>query len=268
MKLIDTHAHVHAAAFDEDRSDVYRRAHDAGVVRIVDVGYDLPSSRASVDLAQALPWVYATAGIQPHYASETGPAEIAELVRLLAMPKVVALGEIGLDYHHDRAPRRAQRELFERQLEIARAHHLPVVIHAREAHADTVDVLCGARHPYPVVMHSFSGDLGYAEACLAFGAYLSFSGPLTFAKATDLHVVARVAPVDRILVETDCPYLSPHPYRGRRNEPARVRLVAERLAALRDMDIDDLATAVWQNACAVFDLPVEADPAPVDQHVA
>jgi TatD DNase family protein len=261
MQLIDTHAHVHVDAFDRDRADIYTRAREAGVVRLINVGYDLGSSAASIDLAQSEPWIYATAGIQPHYASETGPPQLHELERLLRMPKVVALGEIGLDYHHDRAPRPGQRSLFEDQLALARAQRMPVVIHSRDAHDDTVDVLRAAAHPFPVVMHSFSGDSRYADACLSLGAFLSFSGPLTFPKATELHEVAAHAPLDRILVETDCPYLSPHPLRGRRNEPARVRLVAEQLAKLRGMTLDELAEVLWHNACMVFGLPADVDQA-------
>lgn len=254
MRLIDTHTHIHVPAFDADRTALLERACAAGVCRLINVGYDLPSSAASVELARSYPSIYATAGIQPHYAGATGPAELDQIDDLLKMPKVVALGEIGLDYHHDRAPRDQQRALFETQLHIAADKQLPVVIHSRDAHADTVDVLKAAAHPYPVVMHSFSGDWEYARACLTFGGYLSFSGPLTFPKATDLHDVARRVPLDRLLVETDCPYLSPHPFRGRRNEPARVRLIVERLAALRGILLEDLADMLWRNACTVFGL--------------
>jgi TatD DNase family protein len=255
MRLIDTHAHVHATAFDVDRAAVLERARAAGVLRIINVGYDLPSSRASVELARSHEQVYATAGLQPHYALSTTPEDLDELRELLALPKVVALGEIGLDYHHDRAPRPAQREFFALQLALAEEVALPVVIHSRDAHADTVAVLAEARPSRPIVMHSFSGDWDHAMACLELGAYLSFSGPLTFPKSTDLHDVARRAPLDRLLVETDCPYLSPHPYRGKRNEPERVTLVAERLAFLRGMQPDEIADIVWRNACTVFGLP-------------
>src|ERR687885_524765 len=255
MRLIDTNAHVHVAAFDEDRAGVLERAYAAGVRRLINVGYDLASSTASIELARLHRPIYATAGIQPHYASATGPSELDELRALLAAPKVVALGEIGLDYHHDRAPRSEQRSLFETQLYLAAELKLPVVIHSREAHVDTVDVLDAVRPALPVVMHSFSGDWDYAKACLELGAFLSFSGPLTFPKAVDLHDVAVRAPSDRILVETDCPYLSPHPLRGKRNEPARVRLVAERLAELRGMSLEELADALWRNACAAFGFP-------------
>ncbi len=254
MSLFDTHAHVHVAAFDSDRAAVLERAQSANVRRLINVGYDLASSRASVDLARAYPYIYATAGIQPHYAETTGSDELAELEVLLRLPKVVALGEIGLDYYHDRAPRELQRELLETQLQVAARHKLPVVIHSREAHADTVEVLAQAAHPYGVVMHSFSGDRAYAEACLDFGAYLSFSGPLTFPRSVDLREVAAWTPADRVLVETDCPYLSPHPFRGKRNEPARVGLVAERLAALRGISQDELEALVWRNACLCFSI--------------
>jgi TatD DNase family protein len=259
MYLIDTHAHVHAPAFDADREAVVERATAAGVARMINVGYDLPSSRASVELAGSFPQVYATAGFQPHYAETTAPEDLDRLRELLALPKVVALGEIGLDYHHDRAPRPAQRDFFAKQLALAAQLEMPVVIHSREAHADTVAVLGAARPAQPIVMHSFSGDWEHAAACLDLGAYLSFSGPLTFPKATGLHEVARRAPLERLLVETDCPYLSPHPFRGKRNEPERVRLVAERLAVLRNMDLDELAAILWQNACTAFGLPHHLD---------
>ena len=260
MDLIDTHVHLHLAAFDADRDLVLARARDAGVRRLINIGYDLESSRASVDLARRHAEIYATAGIQPHYAASAGEQQLKELETLLAAPKIVALGEIGLDYYHDRAPRPAQRELFQLQLGMAADHGLPVVIHSREAHTDTLEVLQAAVRRAPVVMHSFSGDWEYAEGCLALGAYLSFSGPLTFPKSTALHEVAVRAPLERLLIETDCPYLSPHPFRGRRNEPARVRIIAEQLAALRGIALEEVARAVWSNACTVFGLPEQPDP--------
>jgi TatD DNase family protein len=252
MPLIDTHAHIQINAFDADRVDVLERACAAGVGRIITVGYDLPSSQASVALAAEYPQIYATAGIQPHYAQETSAAQLAELEALLQQPKVAALGEIGLDYHHHRAPREAQHDLFRTQLAIARAYELPVVIHSREAQADTVRILSESAQGMLIVMHAFSGDWSYATACLELGAYISFAGPVTFPKATSLHEVAQRAPLDRILIETDCPYLSPHPFRGKRNEPAHVRLVAERIAALRRIRVDDMIEAIWANAQRAF----------------
>lgn len=250
--LIDTHAHVHYDRFDADRADVLARAEASGVARIINIGYDLPSSHASVALANDHPQICATVGIQPHYAAETTTEHLAEIERLLAESKVVALGEIGLDYYHNRAPAAAQHDLFRRQLAIAREHGMPVVIHTREAQADTVRVLRDAAQDLTVIMHAFSGDWAYAQSCLDLGAYVSLAGPVTFPKATELHDVARRIPPDRLLIETDAPFLSPHPFRGKRNEPARVRLVAEQIAALRGISVDELATVLWDNALRAF----------------
>jgi TatD DNase family protein len=259
IRLIDTHLHLHLAQFDEDREQTIARAEDLQIKRLVEVGYDLDSSRAALRLADAHPAIYAVVGIQPHYAEQAGDDWLAEIRRLAAHPKVVAIGEIGLDYHHDRASHAAQERLFREQLALARELALPVVIHSREAQADTVRILRDAARGQPGIMHSFSGDWAYAEACLEVGFLLSFSGPITFAKATELHEVARRTPLDRILTETDSPYLAPHPLRGKRNEPANVRLVAERLALLREINLAELAWAVWDNAANVFGLPKMTD---------
>lgn len=250
--LIDTHCHLYSDQFDADRPAALERAGAAGVPRMIAIGYDLPSSRSAIALAQESALVWATAGIQPHYAQVTGESEISELRRLLAQPRVVALGEIGLDYYHDRAPHDLQEALFRRQLALARELDLPVVIHSRDAREDTIRILRDAARGQPGVMHSFSGDWEYAEACLEVGFYLSFSGPLTFKKAAELHEVARRAPLDRILIETDAPYLTPHPFRGKRNEPAYVRYVAEALAGLRDQPLEAIAAATTANAERLF----------------
>ncbi len=260
MPLIDTHAHIHLEAFDADRPAVLERAAALGVARLINIGYDLPSSEASVALADAHPMVFATVGIQPHYALTTIPAQLDRIAALLAHPRVVALGEIGLDYYHNRAPQAAQQELFRNQIDIARQHGMPIVIHARDAQADTVRMLAEAAVGVPTVMHAFSGDWQYAADCLALGAYISLAGPVTFPRAVELHEVAQRVPLERLLVETDCPYLTPHPFRGKRNEPARVRLVAERIAALRGVSYEDLVAALWANAQRVFPKLAAADP--------
>lgn len=254
FRFIDTHMHLNAAEFDSDRAAAFERALVAGVERMVEVGYDRESSRAAVRLAETDPRIYAVVGIQPHYALEADASWLDEIRQLATHPKVVAIGEIGLDYYHDRAPHELQEQLFRQQLELARELRRPVVIHSRDAQADTVRILNDAARGQPGIMHSFSGDWAYAAACLDVGFYLSFSGPVTFAKATELHEVARRAPLDRILTETDSPYLSPHPRRGRRNEPAHARIVAERLAELRELPLETLSAAVWQNACTIFQL--------------
>jgi TatD DNase family protein len=248
LRLIDTHLHLHLAQFEADRGITIQRAIGAHVARLVEVGYDLESSHAAVALAESHPAIFAVVGIQPHYADQADTEWLAEIKQLAAHPKVVAIGEIGLDYHHDRASHDSQERLFRVQLALARELAMPVVIHSRDAQADTVRILRDAARGQPGIMHSFSGDWAYAEACLEVGFYLSFSGPLTFAKATELHDVARRAPLDRILTETDSPYLAPHPLRGKRNEPANVRLIAERLAELREMQLAELAEQVWRNA--------------------
>jgi TatD DNase family protein len=237
-RLIDTHMHLHSPQFDADRAEVFERAIAAGVARMVEIGYDLETSRAAIALAETDPRIYAVVGSQPHYAAIADAAWLAEIRRLAAHPRVVAIGEIGLDYYHDRAPHDRQELLFRQQLGLARELSLPVVIHSRDARADTVRILQDAARGQAGIMHSFSGDWEYARACLDVGFHLSFSGPVTFAKAAELHDVARRAPLDRILSETDCPYLAPHPLRGKRNQP-----------------IGELAGAIWQNACAVFRLP-------------
>lgn len=253
--LIDTHMHLHCNHFQDDLDAVLERAADAGVQRMVEVGYDLPSSRAALALAERFPAIRAVVGLQPNHAHEA-PDNWLEAVReLAAHPRVVAIGEIGLDYYRDYAPRTRQAQVFVAQLALAREVGLPVVIHTREAQEDTVRVLREHATGLPGVMHSFSGDWGYARACLDVGFLLSFSGPVTFKKAHELHEVARRAPLERILVETDSPYLSPHPFRGKRNEPARVRLVVEQIAALRGTSAEVVADAVWANAARLFGWP-------------
>lgn len=252
LRLIDTHAHLALAQFDADREQAIARAAAAGVARLVEIGYDLPSSRAAVALAEAHPQIFAVVGVQPNHAHELAEGWQAEVRALCAHPKVIAVGEIGLDYHWMKAPPEVQERIFRAQLALAREVGLPVVIHTREASDDTVRILADAARGQPVIMHSFSGDWAFATACLELGCMLSFSGPVTFAKAVELHEVARRAPLDRLLTETDSPYLAPHPYRGKRNEPAYVRLVAERLASLRGQPLEHVAAQVWANAERIF----------------
>ncbi|NTU85132.1 MAG: TatD family hydrolase [Chloroflexales bacterium] len=250
--LIDTHAHLALGQFDEDRAAAIARAGAAGVARMVEVGFDLPSSRAAIALAEAHPQIFAVVGVQPNHLDGLADGWLDEVRALAAHPKAVAIGEIGLDYHWMKSPPADQERAFRAQLALARALGLPVVIHSREAKDDTLRVLDDAARGQPGVMHSFLGDWAYARACLEVGFLLSLSGPLTFPKSAELHEVARLAPLATLLVETDSPYLTPHPHRGQRNEPARVRLVAEKLAALRGEPLDVVAAAVWANAERVF----------------
>ncbi|MFV9503702.1 MAG: TatD family hydrolase [Oscillochloridaceae bacterium umkhey_bin13] len=252
LRLIDTHTHLAMGQFDADRAAALTRAEQDGVVRVIEIGYDLPSSQAALALAERYPQVFAVVGVQPNHLDELPPDWLAQVRALAAHPKVLAIGEIGLDYHWMKAPPAEQEVAFRAQLALARELNLPVVIHTREAQADTLRILDDAARGQSGVMHSFSGDWAYAQSCLAVGFLLSFAGPLTFAKATDLHEVARNAPAAMILTETDSPYLTPHPYRGQRNEPARVRLVAEQLARLRGVALPDMAAQLWANAERLF----------------
>ncbi len=252
VRFVDTHAHMHVHSFHDDREQVFQRAWDAGVGRIIEVGIDMPSNREVVNLAEQYEQVYAVVGIHPNSTHEAPSDWLGTLQELAKHPKVVAIGETGLDYYRDHAPHDVQRRLFIEQLGVARACDLPVVIHCRDAYDDTLEVLREHAQGHKVVLHSFSGTWKYAKMCLDCGFVLSFSGPVTFSKAKDTQEVARRAPIGSLLTETDCPFLSPHPFRGKRNEPARVRIVAEQVAQLRGMKVEKVAAAVWENMEQVF----------------
>ncbi len=252
LRLIDTHVHLHLAQFDADRDAVLVRAAAAGVQHMIEIGYDLPSSRAAVHLAAQHGPISAVVGIQPNHVHELPPDWHAQLYDLLRQPNVVALGEIGLDYHWMKAPPEQQAAVFREQLAMARELDLPVVIHCRAAAADTLALLRADGQGVRGVMHSFSGDWAFAEACLELGFGLSFSGPVTFRNATDLHTVVQRAPAAALLAETDSPYLCPHPHRGQRNEPAFVRYVVARIAALRGEALEAVSAQLWHNAHTIF----------------
>jgi TatD DNase family protein len=254
--LFDTHAHLFDDRFAADLPAVLDRAAAAGVERVIAIGIDAASSRACADLARRSPLVAAAVGIQPNHAAEAAPGDWDEIVRLAeAGPPVVAVGETGLDRYWDRTPFAVQEDYFARHLGLARRLGRPVVIHCRDAEADVVRVLRGEfdRHgPVRGVMHSFTGDRATAEACLAVGLYLSFAGMVTYKTAADLRAVAAAVPAERLLVETDCPYLAPVPVRGKRNEPAFVAHTAAALAAERGVSAGELAEQTTRNARELF----------------
>lgn len=256
--LIDTHAHLDDDRFRDDLTDVLGRAAEAGVERVLTIGIDLATSRAAVELAERHPAVRAVVGIQPNHVAEAGPADWDAIVSLCdSTPNVVGVGESGLDRYWDRAPFPLQEEYFLRHLKLARRLTKPIVIHCREAEADVVRVLRAEfeRHgPIRGVMHSFSGDAATAAACLEKGLHISFAGMLTYKNAADLRAVAAGVPLDRLLVETDSPYLAPVPHRGKRNEPAFVRHTAEVLATVKGVPLDFLADVTTRNARTLFGL--------------
>ncbi|HHX73688.1 MAG TPA: TatD family hydrolase [Firmicutes bacterium] len=255
MNLTDSHAHLTDGRFREDYAQVLERARAAGVTTIINVGYDLASSAAACELAAKTEGLYAAVGIHPHEASCYTEETARRLRELATHPKVVALGEIGLDYYYNHSPRHVQQDVFRKQLRLARELCLPVIIHDRDAHGDIYRILCAEKaQEIGGVMHCFSGDTNFAVNCLQLGFYLSLAGPVTFKNAGELPAVARMVPPERLLIETDAPYLAPVPYRGKRNEPAFVRLVAEKIAALRGMEPGEVAELTSRNARAVFSL--------------
>ncbi len=266
MTLVDTHAHLDFSKFDADRSEVIERARAGGVAAIVNVGTDLSSSQRAVRLAEQYDCVYAAVGMHPHDAKKLDGAALAELRDLAQHPKVVAVGEIGLDFYRDLSPRDMQRRAFQAQLAWAARLGKPVVIHDRDAHDEILQVLTDWTAEQTDsslagrlgVLHTFSGDLAMAEQAMEWGFYLSISGPVTYENARQLPDIVQALPVDRLLVETDCPFLPPHPHRGKRNEPAYVRLVAERIAELKGISFDELARATTANAQHLFGFELDA----------
>jgi TatD DNase family protein len=255
--LFDTHTHLHVPEFAADLDAVLARARAAGIIGMVTIGTDGKTNEETVALAERLPDVYATVGIHPHDADAATEADWAAMERLArACPTVVALGEMGLDFFRNLSPRDVQERVFRRQLGLARQLGKPVVVHCRDAHAETLGMLADEKvADIGGVMHCFSGDVEIARRCLDLGLMISLAGPVTYKNARALPEVARFVPADRLVVETDCPFLPPHPHRGQRNEPAHMALTAARVAELRAVDLDELGATTTRNATALFRLP-------------
>jgi TatD DNase family protein len=253
VRLIDSHAHLDDRAFARDRAALIARLFAEGI-GVITVGADPASSREAVRLAERHRGIWATVGVHPHDAKTVTSRVLGELEDLAAAPTVVAVGEIGLDYYRDLSPRDVQRSAFVEQLDLARRLGLPVVLHDRESSGDLVAILRAAGGPLRGVVHSFLGDRELAETFLDLGLYLGVGGPLTYPKNVALREAVASIPLDRILIETDCPYLTPVPHRGRRNEPSYVRFVAEAIAELREVPVDEVAAATVENATVLFGL--------------
>ena len=256
--FVDSHCHIDGAEYDADRKEVIRRARDAGVTTMLNVGTGDPHSGAferAVELAEKHTDIYAAVGVHPHDAKLfTDRAEQRLLDLVKQGRRVIAWGEIGLDYHYDHSPRDVQRKVFERQLRLARLLELPVVIHSREANADTIAILREELAGYERggVLHCFGGSLEMATSAIDLGFFISFAGNLTFQKAEDLRSIARQLPLDRLLIETDCPYLTPVPFRGKRNEPARVVETARCLAELHGRELEEIGHITGENFGKLF----------------
>jgi TatD DNase family protein len=258
----DTHCHLDFHAFDEDREAVLERARRLEIARILIPGIDVETSQKGIQIAEMYPEVYAAVGVHPNDAITWNESSAADLKTLTRHPKVVAIGEIGLDYYHQHSPQHVQQNIFRAQLELAAALCKPVIIHCRESDSDILAIISGwcARlraeqsglSEHPGVLHSFSGDMDFARAAIQLGFYIGITGPITFNNAAKLRQVVTDCPLESLLIETDSPFLTPHPMRGQRNEPSYVRMVAEKIAQLKNLSIEAVAQATSRNANILF----------------
>ncbi|GGH88343.1 TatD DNase family protein [Pullulanibacillus pueri] len=251
--LFDTHTHINAEEFDQDREEVIKRARDTGVSHMVVVGFDRSTITRAMNLVKEHDDMFAAVGWHPVDAIDMTDEDLDWIESLAHDPKVVALGEMGLDYHWDKSPATVQKQVFRRQIQLAKKLDMPIIIHNREATEDIVAILEEEdAQQVGGIMHCYSSDWETAKRCLDMNFYLSFGGPVTFKNGHLAKEVATQVPLDRLLIETDCPYLSPHPFRGKRNEPARVKLVAEQIAALKGLTYEALASITSDNAKRLF----------------
>ena len=253
--LFDTHAHLDSGAFRRDLPDILARLPGQGIGLLMNPGCDLPSSQAACALARENPWIYAAVGLHPDAADQISPAVVDTLAQLVKdNPKVKAIGEIGLDYHYEDVPRAVQQRAFRMQLALAREVGLPVIVHEREAHGDAMEIL----EDFPDVkgvFHCYSGSLEMARELIKRGWYLGFTGVITFKNARKAVEVAQWAPLNRLLVETDCPYMAPEPYRGQRSDSTMIPRMVEKIAELRGLPVEAVAKATRENAMALYSIP-------------
>ncbi|ALS24780.1 MULTISPECIES: TatD family hydrolase [Paenibacillus] len=251
--LIDTHVHLNVQAFDEDRHEVIQRARENGISHMINVGFNRETIPSSIALAEQYDFIYSTVGWHPTDAKDMTPDDLEWIESLCRHEKVVAIGEIGLDYYWDTSPKDVQARVFREQIRLARKLGMPIVIHNRDAHHDVVQILREEKAAeVGGVMHCYSGSWETAKMCLDMNFYISFGGPVTFKNAKQPKEVLEKVPLDRLLIETDAPYLAPHPYRGKRNESSYVRLVAETAAQIKGISLEELAGITSRNAISIF----------------
>lgn len=251
--LIDTHAHLDANDFGEDRDLVIQRARDEGISTIVNIGFNRKTIHSSIRLAEQYDFIYSAVGWHPQDASEMTTEDLKWLEQLSIHPKVVAIGEIGLDYYWDTSSKEIQQQVFRNQIQLAKKSKLPVIVHNRDAHQDVVNILKEENaSEIGGIMHCFSGSWETARQCLDMNFYISFGGPITFKNARQPKEVLAQVPIDRLLIETDCPYLAPHPYRGKRNESSYLKMIAQSAADIRGISFAELAQVTTENASRLF----------------
>ncbi len=251
MQLFDTHAHLLSERFDEDRHILIERQPSLGIVGVIEIGTTLEDSEAAAKLAMQTDYIYAAVGVHPHDAKDAPSDYIAQLEALIMQPKVVAIGEIGLDYHYDFSPRDVQQKVFSAQLDLAQRHNLPVAIHMREATQDTLSIL-REHKGLKGVMHCFSGSAETAQILIDMGLCISFTGSVTFKNAKKTVDAAATVPLNRLMAETDCPYLSPEPIRGQRNDPSNVRYVLQRLSEIKGITFDEMCRINIENVKGLY----------------
>jgi TatD DNase family protein len=251
--LFDTHAHLNAIQYNDDVEDVIDRAVNEGVSHIVVVGFDRPTISRAIELAEQYDFIYAAVGWHPVDAIDMTENDLQMIEELAAHPKVVALGEMGLDYYWDKSPKDVQKEVFRKQIALAKKVKLPIIIHNREATADILEIL-KEENAAEVggIMHCFTGSIEVAKQCIDMNFYISFGGPVTFKNAKKPKEVAKEIPLEHLLIETDCPYLTPHPFRGKRNEPSYVKYIAEAIAELKGLSFEEVAVKTSDNAKKLF----------------
>jgi TatD DNase family protein len=254
--LIDSHAHLDDKRFDADRVMLINSLKENGVGLVLNIGADIKTSRASVDLAKKYDNIYAVVGVHPHSAKDLEGSDLSELRALAQEDKVVAIGEIGLDYYYDNSPRDIQKKWFKKQIELAQELDMPVVIHSREATQDTFDILQEASEKKKLkgILHSYAGSYEMALEYIKLGFYIALGGPVTFKNSRVSREVAAQIPLDKLLIETDSPYLTPEPYRGKRNEPMYVKYAAEKIAEVRGVTFEEIAKATTENLLRLLDL--------------
>ena len=250
--VFDSHAHLDNIKFSEDREEVIARAREAGIVGIINAGACMQSSASSIKLAEEHDFIYAAVGVHPHDAKDLKAGDYEQLAEWTKHPKVVAVGEIGLDYYYDLSPREIQKQVFISQLDIARQTGMPIIIHDRDAHGDILEIIKKEAKGLTGVFHCFSGSMEMMREVIKLGFYVAFGGSVTFKNSAKLPAIAAAVPIERLLFETDCPYLTPQPHRGKRNEPAYVNIVTEHVAGLREMTMAELSAVTTANVKRLF----------------
>ena len=251
--LFDTHVHLNDEQYDQDLKEVIQNALDAGVEKMVVVGFDRPTITKAMALIEEYDFLYASIGWHPVDAIDMTENDLQWIEELSSHPKVVAIGEMGLDYHWDKSPKDIQKEVFRKQIRLAKKVNLPIIIHNREATQDIVEILKEEKaSEVGGIMHCFSGSVDTAKECINMNFFISLGGPVTFKNAKKPKEIAKEIPLSQLLIETDCPYLAPHPYRGKRNEPAYVKLVAEQIAEIKELTYEEVVAQTYQNAKKIF----------------